>query len=61
MFGKESHHPFAKKWLVGGMSGKTFDMMWMDMDGIPANTENCHVPPTWRETQCKEWWLWDTG
>lgn len=50
MFGKESQHPFAKKWLLGGRSGKTFDMMWMNMDGTPANMEKCHGPPAWRET-----------
>lgn len=61
MFGKESQHPFAKKWLLGGRSGKTFDMMWMNMDGTPANMEKCHGPPAWRETQCKECWLWDTS
>lgn len=33
MFGKATQHSFAKKWLLGGMSGKTHDMMWMDMDG----------------------------
>lgn len=44
MFGKESQHPFAKKWLLGGRSGKTFDMMWMNMDGTPASMEKCHGP-----------------
>lgn len=60
MFGKESQHSFARKWLLGEMSGKNWDMVWIDMDGIPANMEICHVPPTWRETQCEECWPWHT-
>lgn len=47
MLGKESQHSFAKKWLFGGIGGKTCGMMWVDRNGIPANMENCHVPP-WR-------------
>jgi len=31
MFGKVTYHSFAEKRLLGGMSGKTCDMMGMDI------------------------------